>query len=166
MVTIIFATIYVSVQQSYRQTANDPQIQIAEDMADQLKSNGVPIPLDKTDISRSLSPFVINYDDHGKVLFSTAVLNSKTPEIPGGVLENVKNIGQSRLTWEPSPGNRYATVISRYDGANKGYVLVGRSLREIEIRESNLEAIVAMAWLMSLFVLGACAYLVRPRSVK
>jgi hypothetical protein len=40
--TALCALIYVTVHQSYRQTANDPQIQLAEDGAQQLAHGVAP----------------------------------------------------------------------------------------------------------------------------
>ena len=41
-VTVAFGTLYAAVQQDYRQSANDPQIAMAEDAANALKGGDVP----------------------------------------------------------------------------------------------------------------------------
>ena len=39
--------------------------------------------------------------------------------------------GEDRLTWQPEPGVRSATVVVHYQGAQAGFVMAGRSLREV-----------------------------------
>ena len=63
-ITLICGIFYVSLQQNYRINANDPEIQISEDIATQL-NNGAPplyfIPKIKIDISHSLGTFITIY---------------------------------------------------------------------------------------------------------
>ena len=132
----------VSVQQNYRQSANDPQIQIAEDAASALQNGATPqsvVPIQTVDVSASLAPFLIITDANGTVLASTAKLNEKIPMPPSGTLAAAKN--ENRFTWQPQDGVRLATVVRYYTGTNPGYVIAGRNLREVEIRESQLEDI-------------------------
>ncbi|HEY6867040.1 MAG TPA: hypothetical protein VI792_07280, partial [Candidatus Eisenbacteria bacterium] len=44
------------------------------------------------------------------------------------------------------PDVRSATVSVRVPGGSRAVVTVGRSLREVEVREGRLELIVAAAW--------------------
>lgn len=67
VIVALCALVYASVQQSLRQGANDPQIQMAEDVA-------TVLPAGKVDLALSLAPFVIIYDSTQKVLASSAVL--------------------------------------------------------------------------------------------
>ena len=64
-ITLVCGLIYVSVQQVLRQSANDPQIQIAEDVSGAL-STGVPPQAianpNGTDLKKSLATFIIVYD--------------------------------------------------------------------------------------------------------
>jgi hypothetical protein len=62
----------------------------------------------------------------------------------GGVLDYMRQHGEERVTWQPEKGVRMATVVVRYD---KGFVLAGRSLREMEIQISNIEKISGIAML-------------------
>ena len=48
---------------------------------------------------------------------------------------------------------RSATVISRVGGSRPGFVLAGRSLREVEKRESELTQMVLGAWFVA--IIGA-----------
>lgn len=154
---VIFSGLtYVSVQQSYRQMANDPQIQIAEDVADAI-SQGTPaesiVPATgNTDIKKSLSAFVLIYDDSGKQIGSSAIIDGKNPEYPKGVFDVVKQKGETRVTWQPQAGVRMATVVTRYTGKQSGYVVAGRSLKQVEERVEQLTKMVALATALSLIV--------------
>ncbi len=145
---ILCGLIYVVAQQSLRLGANDPQIQMAEDAADALTHNATldqVMPAGMVDVGRSLAPFMIVYNDQGQVLAPSGVLHGATPPLPRGVLDYARQHGQNRLTWEPEPGVRIAAVVVRVEGRAGGFVLAGRSLREVEIRESQLELLVGVA---------------------
>jgi len=132
--------IYAVVQQDMRQGANDPQIQMAEDAAAQLASGQqaqTVVPAQKVDIATSLAPYLIIFDDTGKPIASSAQLNGQTPTIPSGVFDYVRQMGEDRITWQPQPGVRSAIVVTQFKGAHSGFVVAGRSLREVEIREND-----------------------------
>ena len=151
--TVMAGLVYLTVQQNFRMNGNDPQIQIAEDLATQL-SAGAPVnPNSLTasvDISKSLSTFVLIYDDAGKIITGSGKLNDQFPVLPAGVLDHTRTIGENRITWQPQTGVRVALVITKYGGANPGFVAVGRSLREVEQRESILGLQVLVAWLVGM----------------
>ena len=136
--------VYASVQQSLRQSANDPQIQMAEDAAAALE-NGTPpsmiVPKNASpiDIATSLAPYLIVFDDAGDPIAGNAALNAKIPAFPAGVFDYVRTHGEDRITWQPQPGVRSAAILVRVaSGSIPGFVLAGRSLREVEIREDKL----------------------------
>jgi hypothetical protein len=150
--------VYLAVQQSLRISANDPQIQMAEDAAGALNSGASVdsiIPTAKVELANSLAPFMIVFDDSGKVLASSATLHGSIPIFPTGVLDYTRQNGEDRITWQPEKNVRMATVVARYD---KGFVLAGRSLREVEIRADNIEKICGLAmlaiWAATLFVIS------------
>jgi hypothetical protein len=154
VITLISGLLYVAVQQVLRISANDPQIQIAEDAANAL-ANGQPmesvVPASKVDIAKSLAPYVVVFDDSGKAIASSGLLHSQFPSLPPGVFEYVRQHSETRITWQPEPGVRSAIVVTRYGGARPGFVLAGRSLREVEKRETQLEFLVGLGWLGTLF---------------
>jgi len=144
------ALVYAAVQQSYRQNANDPQIQMAEDAADALAggtSLDVIVPPAKVSAAKSLAPFLIVYDGSGREVSSSVVLDGKTPQLPDGVLDSTKQMGENRVTWQPRDGVRIAAVIVSY---KDGYVLAGRSLREVEARESQLTTFTGLTLVLAL----------------
>jgi len=149
IITGIFFSVHVITQQMLRQTANDPQIQLSEDIASTLaegKDATALLPR-KIELTNSIAPFVIIYDKSGNVVSSTVRLSGKIPELPQGVLEYTKATGQNRLTWQPATNVREAVVVTYFNNKSEGYVLAGRSLREVEIREDNILRLAGMGWL-------------------
>lgn len=152
-ITMLSALVYLAVQQNFRQTANDPQIQMAEDAATQLEGGAqsqAVVGAGKVDMARSLAPFLIVYDDAGRVVASSVQLDGQTPSLPEGVFSAVRQSGEDRLTWQPQEGVRSATVVTHFGGAHSGFVLAGRSLREVEKRASQLTQVVGLAWIAAL----------------
>jgi hypothetical protein len=158
LTTFLSGLVYITVQQVYRQNADDPQIQMSEDMANQLQNASLPqekASSSLVDMAQSLAPFYIIFDNSVKVIASSVQLDGQTPIPPAGVFEYTKTHGQNRFTWQPKNDVREAAVITRFDGKNKGFVLAGRSLREVEKREDNLMKIVEIVWVIS--ILGSLA---------
>ena len=152
------ALVYLTAQQSLRQGANDPQIQMAEDAASNLNAGENVesiVPSAKVDIANSLAPFLIVFDDSGKVVASSATLHGSVPAYPSGVLDYARQKGQVRVTWQPEKGVRMATVVLHY---LNGFVLAGRSLREAEIRDTNMMQISGAAmlviWVVTLIIVA------------
>jgi hypothetical protein len=58
------------------------------------------------------------------------------------------------VTWQPRLGVRIATVTVTWTG---GTVLAGRSLQQVEVRETNAELIAGLIWLASLVALLAAS---------
>ena len=150
-VSAFCALTYATVQQSYRQNANDPQIQMAQDAVDAIvdgKDVDSIVSDEKISVAKSLAPFLIAYDRDGNVIASSVILDGKTPELPDGVLDSTRNLGgENRVTWQPNNSVRIAAVINSYDD---GYILAGRNLREVEARESQLTSFVAITWVLAL----------------
>ena len=154
-ITLIYGAVYIIVQQNYRISANDPQIQLAEDAAaalDQGQSTQAIIPSTQVDIASSLSPYVVVFDDTGKAVASSGILHGQFPSMPNGVFDATREIGEDRLTWQPEPGVRSATVIVHYHGAHTGFVMAGRSLREVENRIDMLGMMTGVAWVGTVLI--------------
>jgi hypothetical protein len=147
---------YAAMQQVLRQSANDPQIQLAEDAASKL-AGGQPlqivVPNEKVDIASSLAPYLIVFDANGNPIAASGQLDGQAPSIPNGIFNYVKQNGEDRLTWQPRPGVRSAIVVTQFKGTTtSGFVLAGRSLREVEIRESNIEQVLGLGCIALLVV--------------
>lgn len=153
-ITGLIGLCYAAVQQDIRQSANDPQIQIAEDSAAKLadgQSVQNVVPSEKVDIAKSLAPYIIVFDTTGKPLASSALLDGQTPTIPAGVIDYVKQNGEDRITWQPQSGVRSAAVVTQFKGSMSGFVLVGRSLREVEVLEDHILQVLIVGWIGMLF---------------
>jgi hypothetical protein len=169
VVTSFCLLAYVTVQQSLRQGANDPQIQMAEDAAAALKrgasANSV-IPKTPVEMSASLAPFMILLDGAGKTVASSGLLDGALPHYPTGALNASKASGENRVTWQPGPGVRIASVVVPYDN---GFVVAGRGLREVETRESQTQTFAMVIWLLTLvavlLVIAVLEYTLRPADV-
>jgi hypothetical protein len=158
-VTIMSGLIYITAQQNLRQSANDPQIQMAEDAATALNAGADTlslISLHTVDIAQSLAPYLLMFDDAGKPIAGSGLLHGQIPTLPAGVLDAAR-AEEHRVTC--------AIVIRHIDGMHPGYVVAGRSLRETENRESQLTWMVVMAWIVSLFLVALTAMpLLKPKS--
>jgi len=172
--------VYVSVQQNYRQSLNDPQIQMAEDAAVKLSGNAQPkdvIPLEKIAIENSLLPWIGVYDGNGDAIVSSGTLEGRISQPPKSIFSDMlagtasgiqtpslngasnggleERTGEKRFTWQPDAGVRQALVIVRVQSPNSNtFVVAGRNMREVENREDQLSTFVVLAWLIMVVVTG------------
>ncbi len=160
----------MAVQQDIRQSANEPQVEMATDISNALslgESTDQLIPLRSLDISKSLSPFIILYDEGGNPVSSSVKIYNETVTLPAGVFAYTKTNMEDRITWEPKPGVRIATVVQHYTTkASSGFVLAGRNIREVEQNEEHNLHIVAGAWLTGLVVSLGLSYLIEIAEKK
>jgi len=163
--TAMSGLIYVTIHQNLRMTANDPQVEWSEGITEALASGLDPQNLSGSqpaDIAKSLAPFYVIYDESGKPLVSSGLLAGNMPFVPAGVLDYARNHTDDRVTWEPVPKVRIAAVVRYYQSAaSKGFVLIGRSLREVEIRETNLLKMITVGWGVTLIGLLVLLILLR-----
>jgi len=153
VITALCGLIYVTLHQNYRQTANDPQIQLAEDVIKEIEGgqdSTAFIPTRKLDLASTLATYIMVFDDKGKLLGTSVTLDGKDPVVPSGVFDVTKQKGETRFTWEPKKGVRNALVVKYYKGNISGFIGVGRSLREVEKREFMLAKTVALGWILTL----------------
>lgn len=170
--TVLALALYAIPQQVLRNGANDPQIEMATNLAARLDSFGVMGGLQQgalgnggsvVDMARSLSPFLIVYNDQGQPLGSTAQLDGQTPVPPKGVFDYVRTHGEERVSWQPIYGShavRIAAVVERVNGQQPGFVLAGRSLREVEMREKQVSQMAGLTWIamLGLIVVGTAVF--------
>lgn len=168
-ITLTCGLIYVAVQQDLRQGANDPQIQISEDLANSFAQGQDPAnltPSSSVDLSKSSALFVVVFDASQKVLVSTATLDGQTPNLPRGILDFAKSHKQNRLTWQPKPDVREATVITYFNDKQEGYVLVGRSLKLTEERVERLTKEIGLGYFVIMFLTFAASFLLALLPIK
>ena len=152
ILSMFYGAIYVAVQQNFRQSANDPQIQIARDQAQALQEGKTAqdiVGQTSVDLSKSLAPFVIIYDDALGPIASQAVLDGRIPTPPQGVFDYTKTHKEDKVTWQPKPNIRIASVLERFEGPKPGFILVGRSLKEVEQRVSDLGNKLMIGWIIT-----------------
>jgi hypothetical protein len=173
LATVLAYALYAIPQQVLRRVADDPQVEMADNLAWQLEQGVAPasaIPSGSVEIARSLSPFLIAFDDQGHLLASQATLSGHPPALPMGILDFVRQHGEDRFTWRPAQGVRIAAVVQRVNGAHPGFVLAGRSLREEAARQNVVQEMAAVAWaaMLALIVLGTAAFswYTRPKTVE
>ncbi len=147
-------TAYALTQQSLREAANDPQVQLAHDTSRAMSAgqpNSSDISSTAVDIAHSLAPFVITYDAAGKATAGNGKLNGQLVAPPLGVFEYAKSRSDNRVTWQPDTGVRLAAVIVAVGNAGSGgYVLAGRNLSEVESRLGHLTQLWLLLWLVGL----------------
>lgn len=148
-VLVIFG--YTAAQQVYRQSANDPQTQLAQDIAQAINGGVDPTGLvgtGKIEMTKSLATWLIVVGKDNKVVADNVTLNGKTPTYPTGVLEAARSTGQDVVTWQPESGVRHATVAVKVPNSSGQVVVVGRSLSEVEHRVSQLGLMTLTTWLV------------------
>jgi len=124
---------YVGMQQSLRMGLNDPQLQIAQDIASKLNQEatvGSVIPPTFVDESHSLASFVTIVDNNANVLASSGKIADRVPLPPTSSFPDSQKRGNNWFTWQHD-GVRDAAVIVPY-GNHTGYVLVARSMSQVE----------------------------------
>jgi len=156
LATVIIGLIYATVQQSYRAAANDPQIQMAEDIKSKIES-GKPVEEilrgDTIDIAHSLSPFAALYNASGNPQYATGYINGRMAQPPPDIFTGAKNNGEYTVTWQPQADVRIAMVMAYVKSSPISFVAAGRSLREVENREYNLRKMAFIAWVICLAII-------------
>lgn len=175
LITIIISGLiglnYAAIQQVLRLGADNPQIQMAEDAAAKLASGQQVrdvVPVEQVDIASSVASYLIVFDASGQPIASSARLNGQIPTLPAGVFDYVRQNSEDRITWSPQPGVRDAIVVTQFKGVHSGFVVAGRSLREVEKLIDTIGQILLIGWLGMLIVtlLGTTLVFWKPRTVQ
>jgi hypothetical protein len=157
--SLLIGLLYVAVQQNYRSMANDPQIERAYEIRHHLKQGGSADKLftDSIDLAQSLGVFAVMYDKQYRPIRSSGFLDGKYPQLPAGVFEYVKTHGEERVTWQPRKGIRMAMVVLEAAYPAAGFIALGRSLNEIESRETQLRTTVITCWFAVMGLIAVAA---------
>lgn len=148
LTVLLSGLVYVTVQQQYRTSANDPQIQMASDARTALLAGATPqslVPTTTLDIATSYAPYLAIFDANGQQLASSATLHGAALPVPRGVFQAATPM--NAVSWMPESGVRSALVVVSYPN---GYVVAGRSLALVEDREGNLTRMVTLACVATL----------------
>lgn len=170
ILTLLGGAAALTMQNMLRGGANQPQIDMTEWYASEISAGEDPadvIPPGYVDLERSLQPFVIFYDDQGRPVKGTGYLDQKLPTPPSGVFDFVRGHRIEKVTWQPQPNVRLASVITRVNGKTPGFVLAARSLRLVERQESILWWMALGIWItVMLLLFGGASLLHRTHRVK
>jgi len=166
--TLVLGASYAMVQQSTRLSADDLPLTSAQ-VAKQELQNGSDakdvVPILKTDLRNDSSVFMIITDNSEHVIASSASLDGLTPLPPRGVFSFSSVHGTDHFTWQPSPGVRLATRVTKYgQSPNDGFVITGQSLKPFEDRIATYGWIALAAWLATIAWTYLLLLLPRPRS--
>jgi len=147
LVTFTCSLVYLVTQQSLRLAANELPVQLAVETSIRLQKGQIvknAIPVTKVDISKSLNAFVMVYDNNKNLIATSGIMGGSEPAYPKGVLNNVDKKGESRVTWQPKIGLRFATVVIKSDSK---YIVAAQSLFETEKLIGSIGTIVLFSWL-------------------
>ncbi len=143
--------IYAAVQQVGRQTADEPQVQLARGAAAAVGAGQQPASVTGNTavaIERSLAPWVTIVAEDGRVVSSSGRLHGAMSTVPTGVLDHARVDGEQRVTWQPEAGVRMATIVVHNRGG--GFAVAGRSLTESELRTGLYRRLILAGWLATL----------------
>ena len=165
-ISVICLLSYTVGQQVNRLNANLVPYQLANEAKIKLDAGiGVTALFDaqKTDFVKSMLPFTTIYDRNKQPVASTTLKDGVIPQIQTGVLDQAKQKGVNKVSWQPQNGLRFATVSIPYDN---GYVVSGQSLTEYENIVDNLGKMVLLAWVsLSAFSILSTYCLIRKKMV-
>jgi hypothetical protein len=107
--------------------------------------------------------FVALYDEKGQPIAGNATLHGVLPRPPGGIFRNARAHGLNKVSWQPEPGIRVATVVKPLP--NGGFILAGQSLIVGEAKDSRFNSLLTWIWLTMLTAtvgIGILTHLRRP----
>jgi hypothetical protein len=154
--SLIVMPIYATVQQTYRTAANDPQTELARDIANNIRYTHTyhsPFLDSGINAQQSLGTFMQLYNPDGQLIYSGGTANGKALQIPKGVLMNAKQTMENAVTWQPVPNVRLAAVAEYTGNANNAFVVVARSLQEVEIRVANSVKMILLVWVTGIVII-------------
>jgi hypothetical protein len=146
--TIVSITAFTLVQQLNRLGAAELPAQVAYDAQQTIFTGRDPAEVvgkNPIELSGSLAPFLMVFDESEKLQFSSVTVFGKPPVLPEGVLAYTRTHFEDRITWQPSPGVRAALVIVHM--ADGGFVAGGQSIAEPERIIEKLEMLAGLGWI-------------------
>lgn len=154
IITLVFAAVYLTLQQSGRQAVNTAPAAAVAAQVQQIGSDPATGP--RLELTSDSGPFMIIYGEDNKAVFTTVTLHGEVPNLPVGVLDTTRSAGTDVVTWQPEPGLRMAVVARQAAGK---VVVAGQSLTPFENADKRTQLVLTAGWLASLMVLVA-AYVV------
>ena len=145
IVTALFASLYLVMQQIERQGADDAPGRLASQIASQL-SDGSSVDdsaTDQVNLASSDAVFYVVYDRSDRPVAGTGRLDGSLATPPAGVLDQARRAGSNHVTWQAADGRRFATIERR---AGDRVVLAGQSLAPTEERIDRIGLLILAAW--------------------
>lgn len=163
LITFTSVTVYIATQQSLRLGANELPATLAHELAIKLEDGSSAeqaIAQDQVDLSKSLATFAMIYDQNKNLIATSGIFNGNEPSYPKGVLDYIDEKVESRVTWQPKKGLRFASVAIKYNG---GYIVAAHSLFETEKLIRSMGKTLLVVWLtgisfISLFLIGTSLF--------
>lgn len=149
IVTIVFGTVYLTLQHIGREAVNAAPAAAAAAQIQQTDSYPAGPRLELT---KDSGTFVIVYGEDNTPVFTTVTLHGEAPNLPVGVLDTTRTAGVDAVTWQPEPALRMAVVTRQVSGK---VVVAGQSLTPFENTDKSAQLILTAGWLASMLVLGA-----------
>lgn len=143
---------YVSAQQVLRQSMNDMPVQVAQDAVARINAGEAiaDVAQGNVNIGESVAPFVIVYDQDGKLIAGSGALDGQVPTPPHGVFDNV-DFWRWGHSWQPNKNVRIdAAIIPFKSASSSGFVLGGRNVRLMEDHIVHIGYLVLQAWILLL----------------
>ncbi|MEW1810187.1 hypothetical protein AB0284_05725 [Pseudarthrobacter phenanthrenivorans] len=150
IVTIVFATLYLTLQHIGRRSVNDALAAAVDAQIQQIGSDPETGP--RLELTQESGTFLMVYGQDNKPIFTTVTLHGEVPNLPTGVLDTTRATGADEVTWQPETGLRMAIVARQTAGK---VVVAGQSLTRFETTDKSTQLIVAAGWLTSMLVLAA-----------
>jgi hypothetical protein len=69
-------------------------------------------------------------------------------------LDNAKQYNENAVTWQPTADVRLATVAEYTMLHDTAYVVVARSMQEVEVWESNLSTMIILSWMIGVGIVA------------
>ncbi len=162
--SIVFISICYTGRLVLRQQANDPQVEVTEQVAGIIRQGA---PLDaivgaaqQIELNDSDALFVAIFDQDKNLAGSTALVNGQSISVPAESFDLAKAQGDYRFDLEVSEGRKMAAVIRPVD--DTAYVLAGRSLAEFEKRADTLSLPIWIGWGISVLLALVLSPLLKP----
>jgi hypothetical protein len=149
IITLIFGSVYVTLQQFGRHSANAAPAAAAAAQVQHMGS--APTTGPGLELTADSGVFVMVFGADNKPTSTTVSLHGAPPDIPEGVLETARTLGSDAVTWQPEPGLRMAVVARQAPG---GVVVAGQSLTPFEDSDRLSQLFLAAGWVGSMVVLA------------
>lgn len=150
IVTIVFGSVYLTLQHMGRQAVNDAPAAAAAAQVQNIGSDPATGP--RLELTKDSGTVVIVYGDDNRAVSTTVTLHGDVPNLPAGVLDTTRAAGADTVTWQPEPGLRMAVAIRQAAGK---VVVAGQSLTPFENRDKWTQLVLTAGWLTSMIVLAA-----------